>query len=168
MSRLLYWQAGSDNVELRDYLELTRDLFHRHFRMMGSAMGSAVNRKMVFLHDALKQTMQEWSLKGFFGCPGFGETHSWNPAFPELLFWRNIARYAGAHVNTESNDVLMAGNPVVALHALQPGRKKIRLPGTYRVRDVINDRQVSGKASTITSTFKGPDTCFYALSRPGA
>ncbi|MFA6473139.1 MAG: hypothetical protein WCU00_13995, partial [Candidatus Latescibacterota bacterium] len=85
VSGLLYWQNASDNQPLRDYLELTRDLFHRNFSMCGEAMEKAANRKVLILHDALKQTMLGWNLKGFFGYPSFGEKTSWNFAYPELM-----------------------------------------------------------------------------------
>jgi hypothetical protein len=79
------FQAGKDNQALRDYLELTRDLFHRRYRQLGEAMAGAADRKMIFLHDALKQTMLGWNLKGFFGYPSFGEKESWSPVFPDLV-----------------------------------------------------------------------------------
>ncbi|MHB9028403.1 MAG: hypothetical protein ACYC9O_06510, partial [Candidatus Latescibacterota bacterium] len=85
VSGIPYWQNAKDNQPLRDYLELTRDLFHLRFRQCGEAMEKAVNRKVLILHDALKQVMLGWNLKGFFGYPGFGQTVSWNLAYPELM-----------------------------------------------------------------------------------
>lgn len=85
VTQILYFQAGKDNQELRDYLELTMELFHKRFRQLSEAMAGAADRKMVFLHDALKQTMLGWNLKGFFGYSSFGEKISWSPAFPELM-----------------------------------------------------------------------------------
>ncbi|MBN1290562.1 MAG: hypothetical protein JXB48_01895, partial [Candidatus Latescibacteria bacterium] len=94
-----YWQAGCDNQALEDYLELNRDLFHQRFRQMSAQMAGAADRKMIFLHDALKQTMSGWNLKGFFGYPGFGEDVSWSPAFPDLIAGSgsiNVAMLDGA------------------------------------------------------------------------
>jgi hypothetical protein len=109
-----YWQAGADNAALRDYLELSTQLFHRHFRQMGEAMAGAAQRKMVFLHDALKQVMQGWNLKGFFGYPSFGETVSWNPFFIEC----------------------MAGSGSIAAAALDgvPGYQGLLTPHDYQAR----------------------------------
>ena len=85
-SQILYWQDREDNQALRDYLELTRDIWHQRFRQVGAAMDGAVDRKVIFLHDALKQTMLGWNLNGFFNYPsGRGEGVSWNPAYPELM-----------------------------------------------------------------------------------
>ena len=85
VSQLPYWQAPADNRPLRDYLLLTRDLWHRRFRQVSEAMAGGTDREVLFLCDAHKQTMLGWNLKGFFGYPGFGEKLSWSPAFPELM-----------------------------------------------------------------------------------
>lgn len=62
----LYWQAPGENQPLRDYLELQRELFHQRFRQLCEAMHTATPRKVLFLHDALKQTMQGWNIQEFF------------------------------------------------------------------------------------------------------
>jgi len=54
VSALLYWQNARDNRPLRDYLELTRDLFQLRFRQCGETMAKAADRKVLILHDALK------------------------------------------------------------------------------------------------------------------
>ena len=80
VSELLYWQAARDNRPLRDYLELQRDLWHQRFRQVCAAMHGVVERKVLFLHDALKQTMLGWNLAGFFG-----KDISWSLAYPEVM-----------------------------------------------------------------------------------
>jgi len=85
VAQIPYWQAGADNRGLRDYLELTRDLFHKNFRDMSAAMAGAVDRKVFFLHDALKQVMQGWNLYGFFNYSHTGADVSWSPAYPDLM-----------------------------------------------------------------------------------
>jgi hypothetical protein len=84
VSALLYWQGAQDNQPLRDYLELTRDLFHSRFRQMGAAMEGAASRKVLILHDALKQPMSGWNLFGFFAI-GPERNMSWSLAYPELM-----------------------------------------------------------------------------------
>lgn len=64
----LYWQEAKTNQRLRDYLELQRDLWHLRFRQLSAAMQGGAGRRMVFLHDALKQTMQGWDIAEFFGA----------------------------------------------------------------------------------------------------
>lgn len=83
VSGILYWQSAKDNQPLRDYLELQRDLWHLRFRQSGAAMEGAAKRKVLILHDALKQTMLGWNHNGFFRYAW--EKISWNLAFPEFM-----------------------------------------------------------------------------------
>jgi hypothetical protein len=82
---LSYWQPRKENRELRDYLELQRELFLQHMRDSGQAMQQAVRRKVPFLHDALKQVMLGWSNFGFFNSSGTGGGVSWPLAYPEYI-----------------------------------------------------------------------------------
>ncbi len=77
--------------------------------------------------------------------------------------WRNLARYAGAHVYCETDDVFMADNTVVALHSLQTGKKRIALPGKYRVRDLVTDTVVARKIDEIVFDLKAPETRVFLL-----
>ncbi len=77
--------------------------------------------------------------------------------------WRNLARYAGAHVYCESDDVLMADNTVVALHSIQTGEKRIALPGKYRVRDLVTNKVVARKTDEIIFDLKAPETRVFLL-----
>jgi hypothetical protein len=78
--------------------------------------------------------------------------------------WRNLARYAGAHVYSESNDVLVADSSIVALHSIQSGAKRIRLPGTSRVRDVITGREIGSGLREIVFDLVAPETRVFLLS----
>lgn len=81
--------------------------------------------------------------------------------------WRNIASYAGAHVYSASNDVLVADSSVVALHSLQSGKKKIALPGRFRVRDVITgENYAPAPVEEISFDLKAPETRVFQLSPP--
>ncbi|MHB9130288.1 MAG: hypothetical protein ACYDBB_04240 [Armatimonadota bacterium] len=77
--------------------------------------------------------------------------------------WRNLARYAGTHIYSETNDVVMADNSVVALHSMQTGEKKIVLPGEYKVYDAITGKLFSPKTRVITFQLKGPETRVFRL-----
>ncbi|MHB9130289.1 MAG: alpha-amylase family protein [Armatimonadota bacterium] len=77
--------------------------------------------------------------------------------------WRNLARYAGAHVYSESGDVLLADKSIVALHSLQSGEKRIALPGTYAVYDVITGKLMAKRAKEIKFTLQGPETRVFRL-----
>ncbi|MBI2192323.1 MAG: hypothetical protein HYU36_10095 [Planctomycetes bacterium] len=90
VSRLLYWQPARDNQRLRDYLLLTRDLYHRGFQKLAGALYSATGRHRFFVHDALKQTMLGWSNSGFFD-----PRVSWPLAYPELMAGSGHMQVAG-------------------------------------------------------------------------
>ncbi len=77
--------------------------------------------------------------------------------------WRNIARYAGAHVYSETNDVLLADRSVVALHSVYSGKKTISLPGSYRVYDVITGKLFSRKTDRITFDLDAPETRIFRM-----
>ena len=129
VSGLLYWQNAKDNQPLRDYLELTRDLFHLRFSQCGEAMEKAANRKVLVLHDALKQVMLGWNLKGFFGYPSFGEKVSWSLAYPEFM--------AGSgHMD------------VANLISTAPGLSGILTPHDYQARGIGGVYEPEGAADT--------------------
>ena len=117
VTNMLYWQNRMDNQVLRDYLELTRDVWHLRYRQTGQAMQDAVKRKVLFLNDANKQTMLGWNLKGFFGYSSFGEKISWSPAFPGLIT-------GSGHIN------------VAELLDNSPGYSGLLTPHDYQARGV--------------------------------
>ena len=80
VASLLYWQDAKDNQPLRDYLLLTRDIFHQRFRQISQAMRDATDRKRFFIHDALKQVMLGWDNRAFFDLKV-----SWRAAYPEQM-----------------------------------------------------------------------------------
>jgi hypothetical protein len=79
--------------------------------------------------------------------------------------WRNMARFAGEHVYSDSGDVLLADSTIVALHSIQSGKKTINLPGKYTVIDVITGKPVAKRTSTITFTLQAPDTRIFRLEK---
>jgi len=77
--------------------------------------------------------------------------------------WRNLARYAGAHVYAEGNDILMADSSIVALHSIQSGPKRLALPGKYRVWDVMTGELVGKRLDSILFTMQAPETRIFRL-----
>ncbi len=78
--------------------------------------------------------------------------------------WRHIARYAGAHVYCESNDVLMADSTIVALHSLQSGEKRLALPGKFTVYDVITGQRLARRTDHISFMLQGPETRIFRIT----
>ena len=58
-----------------------------------------------------------------------------SPGRPGIL--RNLARLAGAHIYSDTDDALYAGRGVIALHARTAGPKAIQLPRQLRVRELL-------------------------------
>lgn len=83
VSELLFWQARTDNAELRDYLELVRTLFFEHFRKINQTINENLDRDALVLYDNFKQVMQGWEHWGFFAYNDIGRSFSWSLAFPE-------------------------------------------------------------------------------------
>jgi len=133
VTQIPYWQAGAENRALRDYLELTRDLFLQRFRELGEAMAGAVTRKVLFLHDALKQTMLGWNLNAAFGYPNYGRDISWSPAYPEVM--------AGSgHMNVAELDGAPGYDGLVTPHDYQ-----VRgLGGVYEPEGIVDSTVLRG------------------------
>ncbi len=77
--------------------------------------------------------------------------------------WRNAARLGGAHVYSESGDLLMADSTLVALHSLQSGEKRIALPGTYTVWDVVTGGLVGRNLRGLVFRMEAPATRVFRL-----
>jgi hypothetical protein len=77
--------------------------------------------------------------------------------------WRGLARFAGAHVYCETDDVLLASAGIVALHSLKSEAKRLALPGEHRVHDVIADRVWSHRTREIRFALHAPETRVFRL-----
>ena len=82
-ANVLYWQAGPDNVRVRDYLLLQRDLFHDGMKQVAAGQKATLDKlgkKRFLVYDALKQSMFGWDNIGFFDLKT-----SWPHTFPEIM-----------------------------------------------------------------------------------
>jgi hypothetical protein len=77
--------------------------------------------------------------------------------------WRGLARFAGAHVYCETNDILLADSSVVGLHSIQPGEKRIALPGEFAVRDLITGEAMARRAREIVFRLDAPGTRVFRI-----
>jgi len=71
---------------------------------------------------------------------------------------REVARYSGTHIYSESDDLIFADGCTLGIHSVRPGKRTFRLPHPATVRDVITNRMVSEGANSITLDLKAPDT----------
>jgi hypothetical protein len=104
------------------------------------------------------------SVKGVRACGAGDYAAVFVAAVPlPAALWRNLCRFAGAHVYCSSNDILLADKSVVALHSAYSGRKEIHLPGERRVYDVITGRLFAKKTDRITFDLDAPETRIFRL-----
>jgi len=114
-----------------------------------------------------------WTKQGR-NCRGLAikKMDGWHSVFTTAVplpadLWRGLARFAGAHVYCESNDILLADASVVALHSLRSGKKTIRLPEERRVMDLITSKTLANRSRTIDFEIVAPETCVFLLKEPG-
>ncbi len=99
------------------------------------------------------------ALKSFAGYHALFTTAAPLPA----ALWRGIARFAGAHIYCEENDVLLADSSLLALHSLKSGPRRLALPGPRRVTDLITGALVADRTAEIRCALDAPETKCYLL-----
>ena len=82
------------------------------------------------------------------------EQAGWKSVYLAMLnfgpdLFRNLARFAGAHVWCESNDVLYANRSLLCLHTASAGRKKVVLPAPALVSDLWTGEKTAGPVAEI-------------------
>jgi hypothetical protein len=77
---------------------------------------------------------------------------------------RNLARFSGTHVYDDQDDVVCADSATVAVHAVRPGRRVLRLPRVCRVTDLVSGRAMARPTDRIGFTAHGPVTRWFALT----
>lgn len=99
---------------------------------------------------------------------------TWHSVFTTAVpmpadLWRNLARFAGAHVYCEANEVLMAGGELVALHSVRPGTQELRLPAPATVAACTPDTDFEVEGARLRYDTTSPTTRLFhmtAASRP--
>ncbi|NCO33854.1 MAG: hypothetical protein GW893_08295 [Armatimonadetes bacterium] len=89
------------------------------------------------------------------------------PLLPSDLL-RNIARYAGCHVYTDENDVVMVGRGLITYHTSAPGERILRLPTPAAVHDLFTGDLLSEGSAEIAVDFKQPGTRVLTTLPPEA
>lgn len=107
---------------------------------------------------------RDWKGLAFKDMAGWNSVFSTTSQLPADL-WRNLARFGGAHVYSQSNDVVLADAEIIALHSLQSGEKRIALPGAYRVYDVVSGKLVGKKLRAIQFNINAPETRVFRVEK---
>jgi len=85
-------------------------------------------------------------------------------ATPGLL--REIARLAGAHIYCDSDDIIIAGNGIIAVHATSDGEKVLRLPQVWTLKDALSGEVVLKQGSEVRFAMKlGESRLFLVTAR---
>jgi len=80
---------------------------------------------------------------------------------------RGIAKYAGVHIYSESDDVLYANQHYVALHTAKGGIKRIELPGISDVRDAFSGEMIARSASGFDVAVGAHSTRLFRITPSG-
>jgi hypothetical protein len=130
---------------------------------LGAAWISRGNPYQVGL--AVKEFGRGATGNGAAGARGPGDYASVFTAAVQLPadLWRSLARYAGAHVYLEDNDVLMAAERVVGVHSLKSGPRCLHLPGPCRVHDLVTGQLYAQRTAQIEWGLDAPQTALFGL-----
>jgi len=77
---------------------------------------------------------------------------------------REMARYAGAHVYSEENDVVLVSKEFLSLHSTRVGERRIKLPNLCSVWDLIADQELYQSTDIIEYSVAEPETRVFRLS----
>ena len=78
---------------------------------------------------------------------------------------KEIARFAGCHIYSDTDDVLYANNDYVAIHAAKSGVKTINLPSEASAYEVYEDKYYSNISKTITLDMLKGETKMFRLEK---
>jgi len=81
---------------------------------------------------------------------------------PDVLL-RELARYSGTHIYSETDDLIFADNCTLTVHAVRPGPRAIALPAPSTVWDLISGHKLGEQMTTITFTVDPPQTALFYL-----
>ncbi len=74
---------------------------------------------------------------------------------------REIARLAGCHVYSESDDPFYCSSSYLAMHASTAGRKTFRLPRKSIVKDALTGETLASDADEFTVEMKQHETRMF-------
>ena len=78
---------------------------------------------------------------------------------------RELARHAGAHVYSESNDVILASQEFLGIHSVRQGPTTIHLPRSFVLEDLISGERSQTPVDSLQFETCGPQTRFYRLHK---
>jgi hypothetical protein len=98
--------------------------------------------------------------------PGWTSVYSAAPGLPPGLL-RNLARTAGVHVYSDTDDAFYAGRGLVALHVREPGEKIITLASRMIVRELLGDDSAEHETDVIHFHAEAFETRVFGVREVG-
>lgn len=86
------------------------------------------------------------------------------PMIPASVL-RNIAKYAGAHIYNEKNDVFYANKNFIAIHTISSGKRLIKLPHRTNVYDVFEKREIGRNVTAFVDDIPEFSTKLYFIGK---
>lgn len=86
------------------------------------------------------------------------------PSIPAATL-RELFREAGVHIYLESEDVFSASNSALMIHAASDGEKKVLLPRTRRITNIVTGEKL-GEAQSFALPMKFGETALFLLEEP--
>jgi hypothetical protein len=96
---------------------------------------------------------------------GWTSVFSASPGLPPGIL-RNLARRAGVHIYSETDDAFYAGRGLLALHAWEAGPKAIALPRPVRLREILGGESEERVTDRIGFEAEAFETRVYELVEP--
>jgi hypothetical protein len=99
---------------------------------------------------------------------GVAETNGWRSVLlatpPDIAVLRKVLADAGAHIWTDSPEVIAAGRGYLMVHAVSDGEKVVRLPRKCDVDELYGSCVPFSSALSFRDVFKKGETKIYRLS----
>jgi len=94
----------------------------------------------------------------------------WDSVFSTFVpipahLWRGLGRHAGAHVYSDTNDVLLADRSLVAVHGLRSGPRTLRWPDRCDVVDLFTGDVLASDAEAFEWHLEASATRLFHLRR---
>ena len=94
--------------------------------------------------------------------PGWTSIYAPGPAIPSSVL-REIARLAGCHVYSESDDPFYCSSSYLAMHASTAGRKTFHLPRKSVVKDALTGEALASDAEEFSVEMKQYETRMFEI-----
>jgi beta-galactosidase len=79
-------------------------------------------------------------------------------------FLRNVLKASGVHLYVDSDDVISADAHFLAITATEEGNKRVMLPETATVRDLLDDRVLGEETTSLDIPMKQGETRLFILN----